>query len=73
MYDNFFYRMNSSGEEFYVDWENACCGVKKSCQKTKEVILFPKGGFAVHKIDSMVVAGPPTDFQAEVLRRFGDR
>ena len=55
-----------------MDWENACCGVKKSCQKTKEVTLILKGGFAVIKIDSMVEAGPPTDFQAEVLRSFGD-
>lgn len=55
-----------------MDWENVCCGLKKTCQKTKEVTLTPIGGFAI-KIVGMVEAGPLTGFQADVMRRFGDR
>ena len=55
-----------------MDWENVCCGIKKICNKTKEVTLIPKGGFAI-KIVGMVEAGQLTGFQAEVLRKFGDR
>ena len=45
---------------------------KEICNKTKEVTLILKGGFAI-KIVGMVEAGQLTGFQAEVLRRFGDR
>ena len=61
-------------ENFFVNWENACCGIVKTKTVKGQTMCYriTKGGFAI-RIVGMVEAGPLTGFQANVLRKVGDK